>query len=200
MGIPEDIFQRIEVFLHMTGLTSVLMAAYVCLQISYTRQRGKFRRLLSDSKAQSRVHHDAAKSTAGHRKFLMVNLLLIACLLISTLPVTVIWYFRLFSGKESEMLIIRYVALVVDNFLFLKFLVDPFIYAWRMPKYRRSLRHTIHACPSSLFSNCRSDSPRKRANTNSSVRTLTQMLGHKKSISRRSKSLRDTVEYDEDVV
>lgn len=198
MGIPVSVFQKLEVFLHMTGITVILIAAYACLQISYTRQRGKFRRLTTDSKTQgrkeSRVHRDA-KSVAGSRNFLMVNLLLIACLLITSLPVTIVWYLRLFSVKfrtESERLAYRNVALVVDNFLFLKFLVDPFIYAWRMPQYRRALCQTVNF----LF-HCHSrSSGRQRSNAQSSVRTMIQMVSHRRTSSRQTRSFRKVVEDD----
>ncbi|XP_031571446.1 rhodopsin, GQ-coupled-like [Actinia tenebrosa] len=198
MGIPVNLFQKLEVFLNMTGITVVLIAAYVCLQISYTRQRGKFRRLMTASKIQgqeeSRVHRDP-NSVAGSRKVLMVNLLLIGCLLITSLPVTVIWYLRLFSIKlrtESQMLAYRNVALVVDNFLFLKFLVDPFIYAWRMPKYRKALRQTINF----LF-NCQARSARRQgSNTQNSLGTMIHMLSHRRMSSRQTRSLREVVEED----
>ena len=204
MGVPESVFQKLEVFLHMTGITVLLIVAYVFLQISYTRQRGRFRRLTDSNihREESRVHRDHAKSVAGDKKFLMVNLLLIACLLITSLPVTVVWYLRLFSVKLrtlSELLAYRNVALVVDNFLFLKFLVDPFIYAWRMPKYRRALRQTINF----LFDFHSWSSKRQRYNTQSrSGRKMSQMFSHKRSTSRQSmpRSLRELDLVEENAV
>ena len=31
-------------------------------------------------------------------------------------------------------------SLMVENVLYLKFLLDPFVYAWRIPKYRQALK------------------------------------------------------------
>ena len=36
------------------------------------------------------------------------------------------------------------VNLMIDNILYLKFMLDPFVYAWRLPKYREAL---LKICP-----------------------------------------------------
>lgn len=33
--------------------------------------------------------------------------------------------------------------MVADNLLYLKFLLDPFVYAWRIPKYRQALKNVL---------------------------------------------------------
>lgn len=149
MGLPTKTFQIIEVTLHMTGFMTVLIAAYTCLQISYVRQNSQLRRHFAEYKRQSfRIRE---KAYLSNRKFIGVNILLIVCLLVSSLPVTAIWYFFLFSTRKlttSQMYTWRNVSLVVDNFLFFKFFLDPFIYAWRLPKFRRALKQTLsNACP-----------------------------------------------------
>ena len=51
---------------------------------------------------------------------------------------------------------------MVENVLYLKFLLDPFVYAWRIPKYRQALKIILRwshgknkkPCRGSMFSEC----------------------------------------------
>ena len=78
--------------------------------------------------------------TGVERKFITVNFLLIAILISCTQPYAML-----------DILCVHYVInpntpkglttfLFMENLLYLKFLLDPFVYTWRIPKYRQALK------------------------------------------------------------
>ena len=73
------------------------------------------------------------------RSFIVVNFLLIAILFLTSQPAAMLWIVRLYSKEEPKSPKVLIVNLMVDNLLYLKFLLDPFVYAWRIPKYRQAL-------------------------------------------------------------
>ena len=85
--------------------------------------------------------------TSEHRRkkdqkhFVIVSSLLATCLLVFIAPVTVMWYLTLYwTPKTHEGEVKATIAnIIVDSTLFMKFLIDPFIYAWRLPKFRQAV-------------------------------------------------------------
>ncbi|KAJ7353810.1 hypothetical protein OS493_032083 [Desmophyllum pertusum] len=55
-------------------------------------------------------------------------------------PSAMLWIVRLYSADSPISPKVLIVHLMVDNVLYLKFLLDPFVYAWRIPKYRQALK------------------------------------------------------------
>ena len=76
------------------------------------------------------------------RHFAVIGLLLTTCLLIFMAPVTVMWYITLYYAPETYEARVKATManVVTDTTLFLKFLIDPFIYAWRLPKFRQAVK------------------------------------------------------------
>ena len=49
------------------------------------------------------------------------------------------WIAKLYSSEDPNSPKFLIINLIVDNRLYLNFLLDPFVYAWRIPKYRQAL-------------------------------------------------------------
>ena len=79
------------------------------------------------------------RRTDVERKFITVNFLLIAILFLTSQPAAMFWIAKLYSSKDPNSPKFLIINLMVDNLLYLKFLLDPFVYAWRIPKYRQAL-------------------------------------------------------------
>ena len=77
--------------------------------------------------------------TDVERKFIKANFLLIAILFLTSQPAAIIWIAKLYSSEDPKSPKFLIINLMVDNLLYLKFLLDPFVYAWRIPKYRQAL-------------------------------------------------------------
>ncbi|CAH3148542.1 unnamed protein product, partial [Porites evermanni] len=77
-------------------------------------------------------------------------------------PVTILGMVSLYSSEDPNSPEFLIASLIVENVLYLKFLLDPFLYAWRIPKYRQALKiilrwnHSKNKKPGrgSMFSDC----------------------------------------------
>ena len=143
MGVPEKIFQKIDVYLNLSLIHVLILFAYIALHVSYRRQVARLTPSHGDAISDFRI----ADATEHRRKrdqkhFTVVSLLLTTCLLVFISPVTVMWYVTLYCGpKTYEARVKATMAnVVIDTTLFLKFLIDPFIYAWRLPKFRQAVK------------------------------------------------------------
>ena len=81
----------------------------------------------------------------SQRQFTIVNLLLLTFLISCSLPVTVFFYLQ-YHWKDLttlELLRLHLAGLFSNDVLFLKFALDPLIYAWRLAQYRRALKSLL---------------------------------------------------------
>ena len=71
--------------------------------------------------------------------------MLLAVLITCSIPSAVVWTVRLFMEDDFKVPSVKTLIanLMVDNLLYLKFLLDPFVYAWRMVKYREAFYKSI---------------------------------------------------------
>lgn len=143
MGVPEKIFQKIDVYMNLSLIHVLILLAYIALHVSYKRQVAQLTPSHGDVTSDFRI----ADATEHRRKrdlkhFTVVSLLLTTCLLVFITPVTVMWYLTLYCGPETYEARVKATManVVIDTTLFLKFLIDPFIYAWRLPKFRQAVK------------------------------------------------------------
>ena len=143
MGVPERIFQKLDVFLNLSLINVLVVVSYIALHISYRRQVGRL--------TPARNNPIRIADTSEHRRkrdqrhFVVITLLLATCLLVFIAPVTVMWYLTLYwTPKTYEERVKATMAnIVIDTTLFFKFLIDPFIYAWRLPKFRQAIKQVF---------------------------------------------------------
>lgn len=143
MGVPEKVFQKIDVFLNLSLIYVLILLAYIALHISYRRQVPQLTpsngNITNEIRIADAMEH---RRKRDQRHFSVVSLLLTTCLLVFITPVTVMWYLTLYSapGTYEARVKATMANVMIDTILFLKFLVDPFIYAWRLPKFRQAVR------------------------------------------------------------
>lgn len=135
LGIPEKIIQKIDVFFNLSFTNFLVLLSYIALHISYRRQVSRLSPWQIDGTSEYRRKRD-------QKHFVVVSLLLATCLLIFVVPVTVMWYLTLYWRPETYEAQIKATManITIDTTLFLKFLIDPFIYAWRLPKFRQAMK------------------------------------------------------------
>ena len=74
---------------------------------------------------------EGEKINKQERKFIIINFLLIAILFLTSQPSAVLWIYRLYSNENPNAPSVLIVNLMLaDNLIYLKFLLDPFVYAW----------------------------------------------------------------------
>ena len=111
---------------------------YILLYIAFKRKMAASKSLREDHKTQDEGKNE--RQTGVERKFIIVNFLLIAILFLTSQPSAMLWIVRLYSDEDVNSPKVLIINLMVDNVLYLKFLLDPFVYAWRIPKYRQALK------------------------------------------------------------
>ena len=143
MGVPEKAFQKIDVFLNLTLIHLLVLFSYIALQVSYRRQLGQLNPLQANTITSIQLtdawEHRRRKD---QRHFFVISLLLATCLLLFVAPVTVMWYVTLYYTPQTYEGVVKATManVITDANLFLKFLIDPFIYAWRLPKFRQAVK------------------------------------------------------------
>lgn len=152
MGVPIEVIQKIDLYLHSTFSLFFTIVTYVLLQVAFRKQ-------MAERSVTLHLTNSASMSTGAsieippreqnrtsnvERNFVRLNLLLIVILLVCSQPSAILWYIYLYAGestrKSQTLFVVRVIA---DNTLYLKFLLDPFIFAWRLPKYRKALKNAL---------------------------------------------------------
>lgn len=59
---------------------------------------------------------------------------------IPILPVTVVWYVTGHCSRCRQYQPLVLMEKVFNQLVFVKFVLDPFVYAWRLERYRRALK------------------------------------------------------------
>ena len=155
MGVPQEILEKIDLHLHSTFSLLITIIIYLLLQKAFRSQMAERSATLSTTNTLSvQLSEDRRDSSpkepkqkrrpAVERNFVRLNLLLIVILLVCSQPSAILWYVFLYAGetaKKSQTLF--YVRVVAENTLYLKFFLDPFVFAWRLPKYRKALKRAL---------------------------------------------------------
>ena len=140
IGVPENILLMIELFLHDYASTSITIAIYILLH------RVMKKKMVAGNSLQGKANArgEDSKHTQVQRNFVRVNFMLIAVLITCSIPSSIVLTIRSFT-EESKGPSVKVAIgnLMVDNLLYLKFLLDPFVYAWRMVKYREAFFKSI---------------------------------------------------------
>ncbi|XP_001629221.2 cysteinyl leukotriene receptor 1 [Nematostella vectensis] len=162
MGVPTDVYQKLDVYVNLTGVHILVLVTHVCLNIAYKRQLVHLAPLNESSQNNSR----AERTKRSQKHLVVINLLLTTCLLIFVLPVTIMWYINLYrkSSNEEERIRTTIASVLIDTILYLKFFIDPFIYAMRLRKFRVAVVDAIRGRTSSMLSTT-VQPPRSRLNT-----------------------------------
>ena len=135
-GASTDLLKKIDVFLHSLFILFLTIIFYTLLHFSFKRKIASSRNLSNDTS----VRGEERSQNRIQRQFITVNLILISILIICLLPGLVFWLaveFWLGKPLTPKMFIVN---LMIDNMMYLKIMLDPFVYAWRLPKYREALK------------------------------------------------------------
>ena len=161
MGVSPNVQKIMDSFVHNYLLIFVTIAFYVLLYCAMKKKMTAGKSLESQT-----GNRTTSKHIRVQRNFVRVNFMLLAVLITCNMPSAVHWTVKQFTeeGRPSVKTLIT--NLMVDNLLYLKFLLDPFVYAWRVPKYRTSLSKII------CCKNTGKDSHRNGSESKSSARKI----------------------------
>ena len=139
-GVPGSTLDMIDLVLHNYLMIFITIAIYILLH------RVMKKKMTAGNKLQGEVHTrgEERKHAQVQRNFVRVNFFLLTVLITCSLPSSVTWTVLSFSvDSKTPPVKVYIIQLMVDNLLYLKFLLDPFVYAWRMTKYRKAFYKSV---------------------------------------------------------
>lgn len=168
-NVPKALFYQIDLYLHATLIPILLLISHGFVLRSLLSYAKKSQNIGNNGKTKNGpkmngYHVDKEEKTPAlpktksvmkksnaekvrfnQRQLTIVTLMLSAVLLLCSLPHTIVFYLFLYKKIETfeQELAINMALRISDAILFLKVLLDPFIYCWRLPKYRMALKNTL---------------------------------------------------------
>lgn len=134
---------RIDLHVNSTLLITLLLLSYVCLYKAFKqRERKRNRTSLSTSRTQMSFR-TSKRSNRMDRRIRMIIFLFTLVTTIPILPVTVAWYVMEYCTKCQRNQNLILMEKVLNQLVFIKFVLDPFVYAWRLERYRKALRRML---------------------------------------------------------
>ena len=144
MGVPQKTMDAIGLFFYNYAVVLVTIVVYIVLHYTMKKKMTAGRSLQNEGSSTSR---EEGRHVQVQRSFVRLNVVLLIIMIMSFLPSVILMTIRFFL---DDIFTARYgirvlvVNLMTDNLLYLKFLLDPIAYAWRMSKYRKSLKSTVY--------------------------------------------------------
>lgn len=129
-----------DLILHVTLLTIALLVLYIVIYFQFRKLAERHRNAdLGESAGQEGPSAEATESEQRRRQaekdFAYGTFILTAMLIITVWPFCITLSLVLFNFTLE-----RYIALMIAQlFLLWKFAMDPFVFAWRLRKFRKSL-------------------------------------------------------------
>ena len=154
VGVSREVIAKIDLHLHSTFSLFLTIIIYLLLlhravmkEMTMTRRLTLTTINTATSEGCEETRDSCTPSERPPQQkliennFVRLNLVIIVILLICSQPSAIVWYVYLYSGEKTKVsLSLRIAGVVTNNTLFLKSLLDPFVFAWRLPKYRKALK------------------------------------------------------------
>ena len=136
MGVRRGKIIVIEIAFHDMFIAYLTIIFYILLYRAFKKKMTTSKSLQEGTYGEGKVNREQNIQ----RRFIIVNFLLMSILIFCFQPAVMLWIVRLYSKEDHNTPKVLIVNLMMDNLLYLKFLLDPFVYAWRIPKYRQALK------------------------------------------------------------
>ena len=144
--VPKETLFQVDLHLHSTLITVLLTLSSAMLLRSFRRFAKESRRLGGLRNLENRVEDGFAgkppTTRISEKQFTIVTLILSGILIVCSLPHLITVHLKFYTEQETrqERLDLSAALTIADEMMFVKVALDGFIYAWRLTKYRRSLK------------------------------------------------------------
>ena len=140
--IPLPLVLRIDLHLNTTLIASLLLLSYIFLYKAFKERERKRVRSFNSPKPQLHFR-TIKKSTNVEKRMRKIIFLFTLVTTIPILPVTVVWYVTWYCSKCQRNQPLVLTEKVLNQLVFVKFVLDPFVYAWRLERYRKALKRML---------------------------------------------------------
>lgn len=141
-NIPLSLVLRVDLHLNTTLISTLLLMSYVCLYKAFKQRERKRVRSFNSPRPQMSFR-TRKRSTKLERRMRMIIFLFTLVTTIPILPVTVVWHLTWYCSEcqRNQELVLS--EKVLNQLVFVKFVLDPFVYAWRLERYRKALKRML---------------------------------------------------------
>ena len=138
MGVSDNITSQLDLHINTSTVMVALVLAYLFLYKSY--------RTHLDSESMRRSGTSQFQRRRNRRQFTLLNLLLAAFVIVFSLPIDVLGHLKFYWTPSSPNQRAQYLIAIniAGDFILFKFALDPFAYAWRLPKYRLAFKNILY--------------------------------------------------------
>ena len=179
IGVPQDVFYWIDLHLNYTLFGGILIGLYIAIYLTIKRQLAQSLRTQgynSQTRRQPTYGNIEAKLRSEKKMTKTVfRMLLVAvsCML----PLYIMLHVELLCEPCMDIPVVKTISKLSEPILFLNSGLNPFLYAWTIPKYRQALKEILRRTwclqDEHNFSKERKYSPRwQRRKSTSSLHSL----------------------------
>lgn len=140
-NIPEKTYTLIYLHTHATIPAILLTMTYVKVFQALARHTSEARQSFKESELETR--HNLLRE----RNMVITIITVLTMFYITYIPQYITLHLLYLCKACDESLTFHKIDVVLSRFLFISSAVDPFIYAWRVPKYRRALKDCFKMLP-----------------------------------------------------
>lgn len=160
-----EIYFFVDLILHTTLISFVLVIIYIIIFFSFKRAMRRHE-VAAEAQQEDENRQEIPKQKV-EKEFLVGTFLVILVLIITVWPFTITFYIliiRVLKREFTHSFWKLYIAFVFfDNILYLKFLLDPLIFVWRLSKYREAINIVFAPIRDTLCWCCYARGPLPRA-------------------------------------
>ena len=144
--VPKETLFQIDLHLHSTLITVLLILSSAMLLRSFRQFANESRRLWgrrgAETRANGRHTSESRMNRISEKQFTIVTLLLSGIFIVCSLPHIITVHISIYKKRETlqDGLDLFAAVTIANEMMFVKVALDAFIYAWRLTKYRRSLK------------------------------------------------------------
>ena len=138
MGVPDDIQLKYDMIFHNFVLTYLTIIFCILLFFAFKKKMAASKNLREENSTREEGRNNG--HTRVERKFIMVNILLIAIMSFCSQPAAFMSIAMVHSMVDLTRPVILISVVMLNNLMYLRLLLNPFVYAWRIPKYRQALK------------------------------------------------------------
>ena len=152
MGVPQDIFYWLDLHINYTLFGGILIGLYVSIYCTIKYQLAQSLRTQgynSETRRQP-VHNEIEAKLKAERKMTKTVFLLMLVAIVCMLPLYIMLHVELLCDSCMTKPAVKIISKLSEPILFLNSGLNPFLYAWKIPKYRQALKKMLRTrclCP-----------------------------------------------------
>ena len=141
--IPLPLVLKTDLYVNTTLVASLLLLSYFFLYKAFKKRERRRACSFGNSNLQLSHFRVIRRGTSMENRMRKIIFLFTLVTTIPIIPVTVVWYVTGHCVRCQRYQPLVLTEKVLNQLVFVKFVLDPFVYAWRLERYRRALKKML---------------------------------------------------------